>query len=190
MAAAIAALKSMFPNLNYHQIRDRILETADESVYDFAVLPPWQEPFGPSYRYGQGLLDLDAASRPVDGTALATTRSAYGPVMATRGSGANLPAAAIERYFAGRTLLVLDNYQRAPFRIPADAFAVKRGPQFAMSDLRLGLPERDGSLGAGYSTVGFGSADTGNGSEPDSRARGVVGFGARGGRGAGGLHRH
>ena len=35
VAGAIAALKSMFPNLSYHQIRDRILETADESVYDF-----------------------------------------------------------------------------------------------------------------------------------------------------------
>ena len=181
VAAAIAALKSMFPNVSYQQIRDRILETADKGVYDFTPVPPWMLELGrdSSYLYGQGLLDLDAASRPVGGTALATTGSAYGPVMATRSSGANLPAAAIERYFAGRTLLVLDNYQRAPFRIPADAFAVRRGPQFAMSDLRLGLPERNGALGAGYSTVGFGGGDTGTGGEPDGRVHGVIGFGAR-----------
>ena len=171
VAGAIAALKSMFPNLSYHQIRDRILETADESVYDFYTrdLPP-----GVSHHrdmYGHGLLDLDAASRPVGGTSFATTGSALGPVVATRGTGANLPAAAVERYFAGRSILVLDNYQRAPFRIPADAFAERRGPRLAMSDLRLGMPERDGSRAAGYATAGFGAAD--------GRARGVVGLGAR-----------
>ena len=181
VAGAIAALKSMFPNLSYHQIRDRILATADKGVYDFTPVPDWMKKLGrdSSYLYGQGLLDLDAASSPVGGTGMATTGSAYGPVVPTRSTGANLPAAAVDRYFAGRTLLVLDNFQRAPFRIPADAFAERRGPQLAMSDLRLGMPERDGSGEAGYSTVGFGGTDFRNGGELDGRARGVVGFGAR-----------
>ncbi len=181
VAGAIASLKSMFPNLSYHQIRDRILATADKGVYDFTPVPDWVKRLGgdSSYIYGQGLLDLDAASNPVGGTSIPMTGSAYGSVVATRSTGANLPAAAVDRYFAGRRLLLLDNFQRAPFRIPADAFAVRHGPQLAMSDLRLGLPERDGSGEVGYSTVGFGDTDTGNGGEPDGRGRGVVGFGAR-----------
>ena len=52
VAAGLAALKSMFPHLTYHQIRACILETADNS-------PPYDDP----YIYGQGRLDLDAASR-------------------------------------------------------------------------------------------------------------------------------
>ncbi len=181
VAGAIASLKSMFPNLSYHQIRDRILATADKDVYDFYPnLPGWIEELGGHpYIYGQGLLDLDAASSPVGGTSIPMTGSAYGSVVATRSTGVNLPAAAVDRYFAGRTLLVLDNFQRAPFRIAADAFAARHGPLLAMSDLRLGLAERDGSGKAGYSTVGFGGTDFRNGGDPDGRARGVLGSGAR-----------
>ena len=178
VAGAIAALKSMFPNLSYHQIRDRILETADEGIYDtWPNLPPGVK----HHReiFGHGLLDLDAASMPVGGTSIATTGSAWGPVVATRGTGANLPAAAVERYFAGRSILVLDNFQRAPFRIPADAFARRRGPELAMSDLRLAMPARGGSRGAGYATAGFGATDDLRGGDGDGRARGVVGLGAR-----------
>ena len=181
VAGAIAALKSMFPNLSYHQIRVRILETADKGVYDFTPVPDWMKKLGrdSSYLYGQGLLDLDAASSPVGGTSVPLTGSAWGSVVATRSTGASLPAAAVDRYFAGRTLLVLDNFQRAPFRIPADAFAERHGPLLAMSDLRLGMAERDGSGKAGYSTVGFGGADFRNGGDPDGRSRGVLGSGAR-----------
>ena len=181
VTGAIASLKSMFPNLSYHQIRNRILATADKGVYDFTPVPDWVKKLGgdSSYIYGQGLLDLDAASSPVGGTSIPMTGSAYGSVVATRSTGANLPAAAVDRYFAGRTLLVLDNFQRAPFRIAADAFAERHGPLLAMSDLRLGMAERDGSGKAGYSTVGFGGTDFRNGGDPDGRARGVLGSGAR-----------
>ncbi len=181
VAGAIASLKSMFPNLSYHQIRDRILATADKGVYDFYPnLPGWIEGLGGHpYIYGQGLLDLDAASSPVGGTSIPMTGSAYGSVVATRSTGVNLPAAAVDRYFAGRTLLVLDNFQRAPFRIAADAFAERHGPLLAMGDLRLGTGERDGSGKAGYSTVGFGGTGFRNGGDPDGRARGVLGSGAR-----------
>jgi len=51
-AGGLAALKSMFPNLSHHQIRACILETADRS-------PPYDD----RAIYGQGRLDLDAASR-------------------------------------------------------------------------------------------------------------------------------
>ena len=51
-AAGLAALKSMFPNLSHHQIRDCMLATADKS-------PPYDQ----EWIYGRGRLDLDAASR-------------------------------------------------------------------------------------------------------------------------------
>ena len=52
VAAGLAALKSMFPHLTYHQIRACILDTADSS-------PPYDN----RSIYGRGRLDLDAASR-------------------------------------------------------------------------------------------------------------------------------
>ena len=52
LAAALAALKSMYPDLTYHQIRACILETADKSP-----------PYDAQWIYGQGRLDLDAASQ-------------------------------------------------------------------------------------------------------------------------------
>ena len=52
VAAGLAALKSLFPHLTYQQIRACVLATADNS-------PPYDDP----RIYGQGRLDLDAASR-------------------------------------------------------------------------------------------------------------------------------
>ena len=52
VAGGLAALKSMFPGLTDQQIRACVLETADRS-------PPYDE----RRIYGQGRLDLDAASR-------------------------------------------------------------------------------------------------------------------------------
>ena len=52
VSAAVAALKSMFPHLTYHQLRARILATADRR-------PPYHQ----REVYGAGRLDLDAASR-------------------------------------------------------------------------------------------------------------------------------
>ena len=52
VAAGLAALKSLFPNLTHHQIRDCMLATADRR-------PPYDD----RRIYGQGRLDLDAASR-------------------------------------------------------------------------------------------------------------------------------
>ena len=52
VAGALAALKSMYPDLIYHQIRACLLETADRSP-----------PYDVGWIYGQGRLDLEAASR-------------------------------------------------------------------------------------------------------------------------------
>ena len=133
VAGALAGLKSLFPNLSYRQLRDRILETANRD-------PPWQDPAVT----GRGLLDLEAASRPVGGLSFALGALDEGAVAPTAGARVALPPAAISKYLAGRDVLVLDNYQRAPFRIPIEAFARPRGGRLSLRDLGLGAPDRRG----------------------------------------------
>ena len=138
VTAGLAALKSMFPNLSYHDIRQRVLETADRSS-------PYDEP----EVYGRGRLDLDAASRPIGGTNFALGTLATGAVLSTGGTIVALPREAIRQHLAGRTILILDGYQRAPFEVGLDAFAVPRSPYLSMDDLapepRRRLNERFGS---------------------------------------------
>ena len=132
VSGALAALKSLFPNLSYQDSRDRILFTADDSgIYADETI------------YGQGLLDLDAASRPVGGTGFALGTYDAGAVVSTAGASVNLPSGAISRYLAGRNVLILDNYQRAPFLVPLSVFAGARGGYLSMSDLGLETPERN-----------------------------------------------
>ena len=132
VTGALAALKSRFSNLSYQDLRNRILVTADDSgIYADETI------------YGQGLLDLDAASRPVGGTSFALGTYDAGAVVSTAGASVNLPSGAISRYLAGRNVLILDNYQRAPFLVPLNAFAGARGGYLSMSDLGLETPERN-----------------------------------------------
>ncbi len=168
VTASLAALKSMFPNLSYHDVRARVLATADKSGRYAATVT-----------YGQGRLDLDAASRPVGGTRFALGARDTGRVMSTAGARAVLPGGAIERYLSGRTILVLDGYQRAPFEVSLDAFAAPRRSYLSLDDLapsprRHGREERDGHVAvfaAGGGTFAHGV----------SRGRSFVGTG----RGAG-----
>lgn len=114
VVGALAALKSMFPNLSHQQIRDRILETADRSGR-----------YADERIYGQGLLDLDAASRPVE-------------VVSTAGARLTLPAGAFASYLAGEDILVLDSFQRAPFLVPMSLFASEsEGGYLRLRDLGL-----------------------------------------------------
>ena len=83
VTASLAALKSMFPNLSYQDVRARILATADRSGR-----------YGNSGTYGRGRLDLDAASRPVGGTNFALGAKDTGPVLSTSGAQAVLPQGA------------------------------------------------------------------------------------------------
>lgn len=131
VSGALAALKSMFPNLGFHDVRDRVLFTADRTgIYS-----------DPSI-YGQGLLDLDAASRPVGGTLFALGGHDHGPVATTQGARLSLPAGAMSRYLAGEEILVLDRYQRAPFLVPIGRYAAAGGSELSIRDLRLVGPRR------------------------------------------------
>ncbi len=169
-AAALAALKSMFPNLSHQEVRERILVTADDAFPGYS-----------RHIYGQGRIDVEKASRPVGGTYFALGARDQGPVVSTAGARAGLPGGAIGRYFAGRTVTVLDGFQRAPFEVGLEAFAeARRSGYLSLDDLAL-APLRRGqrSGGEGRAVV----AVSGTGFQAHGLAEGglLVGFG----RGAG-----
>ena len=155
VSGALAVLKSMFPNLSYQDVRDRVLYTADKSgIYADTLI------------FGQGLLDLDTASKPVGGTNFALGAYDAGKVVTTAGARIALPSAALARYFEGRTMIVLDSFQRAPFEVPVDAFAGSAGGYLSMDDLGLRKPERTWQV-EDEDTVALAIAGT------DFQARGV-----------------
>jgi subtilisin family serine protease len=117
-SAALAALKSMFPNLSYLQIRDRLLFTANRSG-----------PYADASAYGQGLMDLETASSPVGGVAVPTGSSATGSVAPVAGSGIEFQPGALRAVGMQPFVLVVDNYQRAPFWMPAQAFFREATPR-------------------------------------------------------------
>lgn len=131
VAAGLAALKSLFPSKSYQELRARILTTAKSSGI-----------YGRRDLYGHGLLDLDAASRPIGGTRLALGSSDSGPMMSTAGTSVSLPQGAIDRYLAGNSLLVFDGFQSAPFEVGWEAFASVRRPYLSMDDLALAPEDR------------------------------------------------
>ena len=129
VSGALAALKSMFPNLGFQDVRDRVLFTADKTGI-----------YADSSIYGKGLLDLDAASRPVGGTLFSLGGYDDGPVVTTQGARLSLPAGAVSRYLAGEEILVLDRYQRAPFLVPISHYAGADRGDLSMRHLELIAP--------------------------------------------------
>jgi subtilisin family serine protease len=141
-AAAIAALKSMFPNLSYLQIRERLLHTANRSGA-----------YADAASYGQGLMDVGAASSPVGGVALPTGTSANGATAPVADSSIEFQAGALRALGMQERVLVVDNFQRAPFWVPARTFFREAAPRLVerqWASLR--------SRGPGRSAVSAGSA--------------------------------
>jgi hypothetical protein len=108
VSGAIAALKSMFPNLSYHQVRDRLLLTANKTgIYSNSLI------------YGQGLMDLAAASSPVGGLSIPISNHANGSI-ANGQSQIQLPSSLVNSINLQSHVMLLDNYQRAPFWVSTD----------------------------------------------------------------------
>ncbi|HEX4927454.1 MAG TPA: S8 family peptidase, partial [Burkholderiales bacterium] len=134
VAAAIAALKSMFVNLSYLQIRERLLYTANRGGA-----------YADASTYGQGLIDLAAASSPVGGIAVPTGASASGATAPVAGSAIVFQAGTVQALRLQPWVLVVDNYQRAPFWLPADSFFHESAPRLVE---RQWASLRSGPLGA------------------------------------------
>jgi subtilisin family serine protease len=109
VSGAIAGLKSMFPNLSYQDIAARLLTTANKTgIWASTAI------------YGQGLMDLESASNPVGGLSLPTGSHTSGSSGSTS-SSITLPSSMASSMRNSRILLV-DNYQKAPFWVPASSF--------------------------------------------------------------------
>jgi subtilisin family serine protease len=110
VSGAIAGLKSMFPNLSYQEIAARLLVTANKTgIYANTDI------------YGQGLMDLQAASNPVGGLSLPTSSHTSGSSGSVSESKITLPSS-LAGPMRNAKILLLDNYQKAPFWVPASEF--------------------------------------------------------------------
>ena len=110
VSGAIAGLKSMFPNLSYQDIAARLLTTANRTgIYASSAI------------YGQGLMDLEAASNPVGGVSLPTGSHTSGSSGSVSASTITLPSS-MASLMRNSKILLVDNYQKAPFWVSASSF--------------------------------------------------------------------
>jgi subtilisin family serine protease len=114
VSGSLAGLKSRFPSLSYHQVRDRLLVTANSTgIYADATI------------FGHGLMDLSAASSPVGVTMITTTTSDNGAVIASNSSIATLSSevfAVFADQIANSKIMLVDSFDRANFYTDASAF--------------------------------------------------------------------
>ena len=120
VSGALAALKDLFPSLTLQQIRARLFTTANKSgIYADATI------------FGQGLMDLNAASNPVGGLSIPIGANSNGPVSGATSGGAQslqithlirLPEAIKNSLSIQSNILLVDNFQRAPFLISSSNF--------------------------------------------------------------------
>ena len=125
VSGALAALKSRFPNLSYHQIRDRLLTTANRTGA-----------YADSTIYGQGLMDLNGAASPVGVTMLTTSSHATGTATSTSSSLLTLPASlysVFKNQLDNASVMVVDSYQRAPFYVSAKSFVQSQPVSFEIN---------------------------------------------------------
>ena len=110
VSGAIAALKNTFPNLSYQQVRDRLLVTANKTGQ-----------YANQDIFGQGLMDLQAASNPVGGLSLPTGSHTSGSSGSVVMSKITLPSS-VANSMRNSKIMLVDNYQKAPFWVPASSF--------------------------------------------------------------------
>ena len=100
VTGAIAVLHQMWPHMKGKHLVQLVLVTGDKNItgYNENV-------------HGQGLLDMDAATRPVGATGLPTTGRTNGGVSAVAG-GANVQGVAASEIQALTSVMVLDRFER------------------------------------------------------------------------------
>lgn len=154
VSGALAVLKNNFPNLSYQQIRDRLLTTANKTGQ-----------YANSDIFGQGLMDLSAASAPVGTLSLPTGGHTSGGMGSVTMSKISLPAQ-VASAMQNSKILVVDSYQKAPFFVSASNFVQEAKIQstFAgrhLNSLSTALPveqlAEEKNLGFSY-TQGLNSA--------------------------------
>ena len=124
VSGALALLQNAFPGLSPHDLRVRLLASADDGFFtpDDTVELATGFNKGYSFKYGHGFLDIEAALKPIGGTAMTLASggvvSTNAPVLRT-GSGFG---DAVEVSLAGTDVVVKDALS-AGFVMPASALS-------------------------------------------------------------------
>ena len=113
VGGSLAILKQAFPSLGNDELVTRLFATANKTgIYEVASI------------YGQGLVDLDAATQPVGQGQIPVGNSVTGksaPMNLSTVRTALPTGNAFAQGFAGRQVMILDELQ-APFYVPFEAF--------------------------------------------------------------------
>lgn len=114
-SAGLAMLMDQFPALSSAQIVQRLFATANKTGdYAFTSI------------YGQGLMDLDAATQPISGLGFAMDDNVEGPLIDVDRSAVALGAAfgdGLQASMAGESLAVFDFFDGATFHADLGNFA-------------------------------------------------------------------
>jgi subtilase-type serine protease len=129
ISGALALLAEAFPTLTPHQLRVRLLASAEDDFFRPDATVELANGFlkGYSVTYGHGFLDIEAALKPIGGTSLSLaeggTISTNGPVLRTGSALGD----AVEVSLSGTDVGVRDALS-ADFAMPAEALAAGARP--------------------------------------------------------------
>ena len=129
ISGALALLQEAFPGLNPHQLRVRLLASAEDGFFAADDTVELATGFSKGYSviYGLGFLDIEAALKPIGATAMTMANGASistdAPLLRT-GTGFG---DAVERSLAGTDVLVKDALS-AGFVMPAGALTSSARP--------------------------------------------------------------
>jgi subtilase-type serine protease len=148
ISGALAVLAEAFPSLTPHQLRVRLLASADDSFFtpDATVELATGFEKGYSVIYGHGFLDIEAALKPIGPTAMAlsdgTTIDVGAPVL----QAGTAMGDSVERALAGTTVAVQDALATG-FAMPGEALVGASAPT-AQADVLMATARRAGSAGS------------------------------------------
>ena len=153
VAGALAILKQAFPSIGNDELVTRLLTTANKSgIYANSAI------------YGQGVVDLDTATRPVGQSQIPIGNSVNGksaPMSLSTVRTADPTGNALAQGFAGRQLMILDELN-TPFYVPFESFittdnppnAVSKKTRYLMNRLVYGTSQSQASASPWLSIVG------------------------------------
>ncbi|MBL6625387.1 MAG: S8 family serine peptidase [Alphaproteobacteria bacterium] len=131
VSSAIAILHQMWPHLSGRQLADIVFETADSSIPGYAL-----------HIHGQGLLDMEHATRPIGTVGVPQSTSVSGERAAVVGA-ASIAGAGVAARAMLAGVMVLDDYDRD--------FHVDLGGQLVSHDTRPVSAVEEGGIVDGYS---------------------------------------
>lgn len=129
VSGALALLAEAFPNLTPHQLRVRLLASADDDFAGFTSagtvsFEGFVKPY--SSEWGHGFLDLRAALAPIGTPVIATTSGATVAADTPLAVSGGAYGDAVVRALEGHSVLVTDALS-ADFSMPADSLVARSG---------------------------------------------------------------